>query len=97
MLRQTRYVNTHDRLEVGDIVVLMTDGVLEAIESDLVKMHAVAGLLAEAPEGTEAVNRAIFAEVDRRGRRTKADDRTVLSIERSAPRFDATLPRRVSS
>jgi serine phosphatase RsbU (regulator of sigma subunit) len=97
MLREARYSNAHDRMAIGDIAVLMTDGVLEAIEDDLTTMHTLAGLLAEAPEGAEAINHSIFSIVDGQAGRTKPDDRTVLSIERAPRRAASTLSRRAGS
>ena len=97
MLRKPRYLNARDRLEVGDIAVLMTDGVLEAIEDDLTTMHTLAGLLAEAPEDAEATTHSIFSVVDQKASRAKADDRTVLSIERSPLGLGSTLSRRAGS
>jgi serine phosphatase RsbU (regulator of sigma subunit) len=98
MLRQARYANARNRLSVGDIAVLMTDGVLEVIEDDLTTMHTLAGLLAEAPEGADAINRSIFAVVDRRSSKTqKADDRTLLSIERAPRRLASTFSRQAGS
>jgi serine phosphatase RsbU (regulator of sigma subunit) len=97
MLKNARYARVHDRLSIGDIAVLMTDGVLEAIESDLTTMRTLAGLLAEAPEGAAAVNRSIFSFVDRQCGERKLDDRTVLSIERSPRRFAPGLSRRAGS
>ena len=97
MMRKARYANAHDRLAVGDVAVLMTDGVLEAIEDDLTSMRTLAGLLAEGPEGAEAINRSIFSVVDRQSGKTKVDDRTLLSIERSPRRLAPMLSRRASS
>jgi phosphoserine phosphatase RsbU/P len=97
MLREARYDNAHNRLATGDIAVLMTDGVLEAIEDDLTTMHTLAGLLAEAPEGAEAINRSIFSMVDRQASRTKPDDRTVLSIERAPRGLASPVSRRAGS
>ncbi len=97
MLRQARYASTRDRLSVGDVAVLMTDGVLEAIEDDLTTMHTLAGLLAEAPEGAEAINRSIFGVVDRRSNETKLDDRTLLSIERAPRPLAPAISRQAGS
>jgi two-component system, chemotaxis family, sensor kinase Cph1 len=95
MLPEARYTNVYDGLGAGDVAVLMTDGVLEAIETELTTMRAIAGILNEAPEGAEAVNRSIFAEVERRSSAYKTDDRTVVAIERTARKLD--VPRRASS
>lgn len=91
---EARYTNVYDGLGAGDVLVLLTDGVLEAIETDLTTMRTIAGILNEAPEGAEAVNKSLFAEVDRRKNSQKLDDRTVLTIERAARKLE--VPRRAS-
>ena len=97
MLRRARYECARNALAVSDVTVLMTDGVLEAIEDDLTTMRTLAGLLAEAPDGADAINHSIYSIVDRRRDQTKSDDRTLLSIERSPRRFAPTLSRRAGT
>jgi len=65
----------------GDTVVLMTDGVLEAVESDLCEMHTLQTLLATAPLGAAGVHRWISEVVDRCLQGRRADDVTLLCID----------------
>jgi serine phosphatase RsbU (regulator of sigma subunit) len=97
ILRDVIYSSERDRLDAGDIVVLMTDGVLETIESDLAAMRTVAGLLSEAPDGAAAVKRCILAEVERLRAGRADDDLTLLCIERLDSRVSATFSCRASS
>jgi serine phosphatase RsbU (regulator of sigma subunit) len=66
-------------LELGDVLVLMTDGVVEAIEQDLLEMPSLTGIVSACCDGIERINRKIFGEVERRGGRP--DDLTLLSLE----------------
>ena len=66
-------------LEVGDILVLMTDGVLEAVEEDLLEMPSLSGIVSGTSDGIERINRRILSEVARRGERP--DDLTLLSLQ----------------
>jgi sigma-B regulation protein RsbU (phosphoserine phosphatase) len=66
-------------LELGDVLVLMTDGVVEAIEEDLLEMPALSSIVSGCADGIERINRRIFSEVERRGGR--GDDLTLLSLE----------------
>jgi serine phosphatase RsbU (regulator of sigma subunit) len=66
-------------LALGDVLVLMTDGVVEAVEEDLLEMPALAAIVGGCADGIERINRRIFTEVERRGGRP--DDLTLLSLE----------------
>lgn len=76
---QYRFVEDSISLELGDVLVLMTDGVVEAVEQDLLEMPALTGIVAATGDGIERINRRIFSEVERRGGRP--DDLTLLSLE----------------
>jgi serine phosphatase RsbU (regulator of sigma subunit) len=78
-LGQYRWSEEQVELGLGDVVVLMTDGVVEAIEQDLVEMPSLSAIVAGASDGIERLNRRILAEVDRKGPRP--DDLTLLSLE----------------
>ncbi|MBK8996572.1 MAG: serine/threonine-protein phosphatase [Myxococcales bacterium] len=65
----------------GDSVVLMTDGVLEAIESDLLGMDKLRALVAHAPAHARGLNHAILAALDRRLRGRRLDDVTLVTVE----------------
>lgn len=50
----TAYVDEHSELYEGDLIVLMTDGVLEALEPDLVAMSTLKRLLADTMDAPDA-------------------------------------------
>lgn len=74
-----RWVEEPVELELGDVLVLMTDGVVEAVEEDLLEMPSLAAIVGGCADGIERINRRIFTEVERRGGRP--DDLTLLSLE----------------
>lgn len=76
---QFRWAEEPVELELGDVLVLMTDGVVEAIEEDLLEMPSLASIVSGCADGIERINRRIFTEVERRGGR--GDDLTLLSLE----------------
>jgi serine phosphatase RsbU (regulator of sigma subunit) len=76
---QYRFMEDSIELALGDVIVLMTDGVVEAVERDLLEMPALTGIVAACGEGIERINRRIFSEVERNGGRP--DDLTLLSLE----------------
>ena len=72
------YLDETTPLQRGDVVVLMTDGVLEAIETDLGRMRRFRRLLQGAPEGAEGVEQGLLAALDAA---PLEDDATLLAIE----------------
>jgi serine phosphatase RsbU (regulator of sigma subunit) len=78
----------HDLIE-GDLIVLMTDGILEAIETDLLEMSATRRLFAAAPEGARGVHRLFLRKVDERTRGRRTDDMTLLAVE-ALPKIGAS-------
>jgi serine phosphatase RsbU (regulator of sigma subunit) len=76
---QYRFVEDSIELELGDVLVLMTDGVVEAVEHDLLEMPSLTGIVSSSTDGIERINRRIFNEIERRGGRP--DDLTLLSLE----------------
>ena len=76
------YAEERHVLHPGDVLVFMTDGVLEAIESDLVSMPQLRDVLAHAPPGSRAVHDAILERLRVRAAATdRIDDRTLVSVE----------------
>lgn len=67
-------------LGLGDTVVVMTDGVLEGVETDLLSMSRLLELIAAAPAGARGVSDYILARLDRR-RDSRRDDVTLLCVE----------------
>lgn len=79
MLAGAWYQEEVSLLRRGDLVLLMTDGVLEAVEDDLITMRTVLGMLGRAPGEPRSLNRSIFEQV-RQGLH-RPDDLTLLSIK----------------
>jgi len=67
------------------------DGVLEALESDLLSMSTLKRLVAEASEGANNVHRALLRRFEECTAGKVADDMTLMALE-STPE-----PRRVTS
>lgn len=81
ILGDSTYSNETCRLERGDVVVLMTDGVLEAIETDLAAMSRVSALVAAAKGGSGDVHRSLLAQLAMKKAEQRGDDMTLLSLE----------------
>ncbi len=76
-----KYADQRYRIRKDDVVVFMTDGILEVVETDLTKMPILRRLIANAPPGSPAVHRFLMASVDDNARHRRADDMTLLSLE----------------
>ncbi len=81
IVRECVYVDERHDLEQGDVAVFMTDGLLEALETDLLAMATLRAMLAAAPAGNGAVHRFLLKELDRCSARSRADDMLLLSLE----------------
>lgn len=75
------YVDEEHRIGKGDVVVLMTDGVLEAIEVDLIAMSSTRSLFGEAAEGAHGVHRRFLREFEACTHGICTDDMTLLAVE----------------
>lgn len=64
----------------GDVIVLMTDGIVEAVESDLAEMPRLTALVAEGAGDSKAVHRRMLGRLTAQPNRA-ADDMTLLSLE----------------
>jgi serine phosphatase RsbU (regulator of sigma subunit) len=78
--QDSSYFDETYRFKSGDLVVLMTDGVLEAIETDLEGMSRLKALLA-ATEDAGAVQERLFEPLLRDREDRVPDDMTLLSLE----------------
>lgn len=87
MLPGASYRDDYFRVQPGDIVLMMTDGIVEAIEEDLYEMPRLRALLGNAPRNLDEINHLILSEVARRA--TRPDDRAIIALEL---RRDCTLP-----
>jgi serine phosphatase RsbU (regulator of sigma subunit) len=77
LLRDAHYTEERVGIERGDMLVFMTDGVVEAVESDLVNMSHLRSTIARAPGGRvhSSVGRLLADSA------SEADDRTLVSLE----------------
>jgi sigma-B regulation protein RsbU (phosphoserine phosphatase) len=81
IMENTTYLDERYELNCGDIIVLMTDGVLEAIEADLLSMSTLTQLLAEASEGAGDVHRILLQKFEECTIGRRADDMTLVALE----------------
>ena len=83
MLPNQSYTDDVFPLDVGDIVLLMTDGVLDALhrEDDQLGLWSIIDLLAKAPRDLEEINRRILSLVHQRTGGNCPDDLTLLGLE----------------
>ncbi|MFO0571996.1 MAG: PP2C family protein-serine/threonine phosphatase [Polyangiaceae bacterium] len=65
----------------GDVVVMMTDGVLEALERDLLSMHRLRSLVAHGPPSATDLERVLLAALERRLHGRRPDDLTLVTVE----------------
>ena len=75
------YADEFHHLGTGDVVVFMTDGVLEALETDLLAMVTLRKLLARGPAGRGALHRSLVRLLDGCSAARNADDMTLVSLE----------------
>ena len=83
MLPSQSYADDVFPLDAGDIVLLMTDGVLDALhrDDDQLGLWSVIDLLAKAPRDLDEINRRIVALVHQRTGGVFPDDLTLLALE----------------
>ena len=75
------YADECHHLGPGDVVLFMTDGVLEALETDLLAMVTLRKLLSRAPAGRGALHRSLVRLLDGCSAACRADDMTLVSLE----------------
>lgn len=68
-------------LSAGDVIVFMTDGVLEAVETDLMCMSKLAAVVAREPGSIRDVHLRLLATLPTYPPERRADDMTLLSLE----------------
>ena len=83
MLPAQSYTDDVFPLDSGDIVLLMTDGVLDALhrDDDQLGLWSVIDLLAKAPRDLDEINRRIVSLVEQRTGGNRPDDLTLLTLE----------------
>lgn len=79
--QDTTYLDERYELNRGDVIVLMTDGVLEAVESDSLTMRTLKRFLAEASEGAGDVHRFLLRKFEEYTTGSLADDMTLVALE----------------
>lgn len=65
----------------GDVVVSITDGVLESVETDLTSMPKLMALVAQAPGSSHEVHRRLLATLPPSSTTRRVDDMSLLSLE----------------
>jgi serine phosphatase RsbU (regulator of sigma subunit) len=75
------YLDESHSVKSGDVVVFMTDGVLEAVETDLTTMSRLAAMVAERPGNGSDVHRRLMSRLPSQQPERRADDMTLLSLE----------------
>ncbi len=79
--RSSRYVDERHQIVRGDVIVLMTDGVLEAIEGNLVTMSTLRRLFAQATEGAGGAHRSLLSRFEACTAGAREDDMTLVALE----------------
>lgn len=82
MFAGSRYCDeTTCRLGSGDVVVLMSDGILEALETDLQGMPNLTAAIGQGVGSGSAVHRRLLAQLPVSHAKRDADDMMLLSLE----------------
>lgn len=81
MLSNSEYIEERHDLARGDVIVFMTDGVLEAIESDLIEMHTLRSSLERGPVGGRALHEFLLEQLDRCTGGRGPDDMMLVTLE----------------
>jgi serine phosphatase RsbU (regulator of sigma subunit) len=91
ILDEATYFDETYRIDSGDVLVLMTDGVLEAVETDLTDMPTLAALVGQGLGNSGAVHGRVLAQLAARLEQRATDDMTLLSFELLPEPRKATL------
>lgn len=81
ILDEATYFDETYRIDSGDVLLLMTDGVLEAVETDLTDMPTLAALVGQGFGSSGAVHGRLLAQLAARLEQRVPDDMTLLSFE----------------
>lgn len=81
ILREASYFDETYPLSRGDLIVLMTDGVVEAVETDLADMPKLTALVEQTDGDGDAVYGRLLERLHLEQRRHEPDDTTLLSLE----------------
>lgn len=91
ILDDTRYVDETCEFRSGDVMVLMTDGILEAVETDLQGMPTLKRLVGQCIGNGGAVHRRLLAQLKAQQSNRDPDDMMLLSLELMAQARKSTL------
>ena len=81
IMEASSYFDESYRFGRGDVLVLMTDGVVEAVETDLAEMPTLTALVAQGSCDSKSVHRHLLSQLTAREPERDADDMTLLSLE----------------
>jgi serine phosphatase RsbU (regulator of sigma subunit) len=91
IFQESRYRDERCRLGRGDVVVLMTDGILEAVETDLQGMPKLTAAVGRGAGTSGAVHRRLLDQLTAPDVKRDPDDMTLLCFELLAQPRVATL------
>jgi phosphoserine phosphatase RsbU/P len=91
ILDEASYFDETCQFGSGDVMVLMTDGILEAVETDLQGMPRLTALIGQGVGSGGAVHRRLLAQLTAQPSERDADDMMLLSLEFLARARVATL------
>jgi phosphoserine phosphatase RsbU/P len=81
ILEDPRYFEESLTFDEGDVMVLMTDGIVEAVETDLTEMPKLLALTAQSVGSGCAIHRHLLGSLDEENEARDPDDMTLLSLE----------------
>ncbi len=96
MMPNETYVDQTFDLDPGDIVLLMTDGVVEALEGDLLDMRALIDIVSGAPHDAAKINERILRAVEKEKGWPFGDDIALLTLEVVGDQSRPSASRRAS-
>lgn len=91
ILEEASYFDETVQFGSGDVLVLMTDGILEAVETDLQGMPTLTALVGQGIGSGGAVHRRLLAQLTAQEAARDPDDMMLLSLELLAEARVATL------
>ena len=91
ILEDSRYFDETCEFSSGDVMVVMTDGILEAVETDLQGMPTLTALVGQGLGSGGAVHRRLLAQLTAEQSKRDSDDMMLLSLELLAKARKSTL------
>jgi serine phosphatase RsbU (regulator of sigma subunit) len=81
VIEQPRYFEESVTFDEGDVMVLMTDGIVEAVETDLTEMPKLLALTAQSVGSGWEIHRHLLGSLSEEKEARDPDDMTLLSLE----------------